>query len=291
MNILYIGSSGPLSYLPIQTLLESQFNGIYNIVSIAIDGLNKSNLPTVNANSQTLESIAFYNNIPLLKLSKNIVENVTAISKLQPDIILVSCYARKLPNEIISLAKIGCFNLHPSLLPKYRGPTPLFWQFREGEAQFGVTLHRVTERFDDGNILAQQSIEMPDGVSKEEASRMLAKLASALVVKTFPLLLQSELNEVKQDESEASYQSFAKKQDYTVAVTWTAQRIYNFICANKRQGLYFSYEMAGKIYKLIDALSYQEKTYQELNDDLYVINDNVITFKCRTGYIKCVFIE
>lgn len=291
MNILYIGSSGPLSYLPLQTLLEPQSNSIYNIASIAVDETKESNLPAVDINSETLESIAFYNNIPLLKLSKNITANVAAVSKLQPDIILVSCYARKLPKEIISLAKIGCFNLHPSLLPKYRGPTPLFWQFREGEAQFGVTLHRMTERLDDGNIIAQQSIDMPDGVSKEEASRMLAKLASDLVSTTLPLLIQSKVKKVKQDECEASYYSFPQKQDFTVSVNWTAQRINNFICANKRHGLYFSCEIAGKIYKLIDALSYQEKKYPELNTDLYVINDEVITFKCQTGYIKCLFIK
>ena len=114
MNILYIGSSGPLSYLPLQALISSPFN----VCAVAIDSITENCLPTVNKESETLESLAFYNNIPLIKLTKNTATNVAAISKIQPDIILVSCYARKLPKEIILLAKTACFNIHPSLLPK-----------------------------------------------------------------------------------------------------------------------------------------------------------------------------
>lgn len=286
MNILYIGSSGPLSYLPLQALLQSQFN----IRAIAVDAIKEASLPTVTKNTETLASLAFHNNIPLLKLTKNNSGNVLAISKLQPDIILVSCYARKLPREIISLAKTGCFNIHPSLLPKYRGPTPLFWQYRQGEEQFGVTLHRVTEQFDAGNIIAQQSISMPDGISKEESSILLAELASGLVLETLPLLIQGKSKERKQNKSEASYQSFPQKGDYSVSVNWTAKRIYNFINANKRTGISFSCEIAGNKYQLLDALSYQKEAYPELKGDLYFTSGNVITFECQQGYIQCVFL-
>lgn len=287
MNILYIGSSGPLSYLPLQALLQSPFAN--NIISIAVDEVAATKLTAVNKRAATLESLAFYNNIPLLKLKKNTANNIAAISKLKADIILVSCYARKLPIEIISLAKTGCFNIHPSLLPKYRGPTPLFWQFREAENIFGITLHRMTEKFDDGAIVAQQSINMPQGISKQEASILLAKIASKLVLNTLPILLQKKIKELKQNETEASYQSFPQKKDYNVSISWTAQRIYNFICANKRLGIIFSCDIDKKKYKLIDALSYQKSAYAGLNDGLYFIHQDVISFKCSEGYVQCVF--
>lgn len=287
MNIVYIGSSGPLSTLPLQILIQSDFT----VSAVAVDSNKNNTIPSINKSSDTLESLAFYNNLPLIKLTKNIASNVAAIKKYQPDIILVSCYARKIPNKIIELAKIGCFNIHPSLLPKYRGPSPLFWQFRNGEEKFGVTLHRVNESFDQGNIVAQQSIIMPDGVSKEEASTLLAKLAGEIILKTLPLLQKSNIKEIGQDEAIASYQSYPQKQDYSVSTSWSAKRLYNFIKANKREGLNFSCEIGDKLYKLIDVVSYQENSYEELNGNSLYIADNLISFECNEGYIQCVLIK
>ena len=285
MNIVYIGSSGPLSIIPLQTLINSKFN----VSAVAVDSNKNDTIPNINKNSDSLASLAFYNNVPLIKLTKKVASNVAAIKKYQPDIILVSCYARKIPNEIAQLAKVGCFNIHPSLLPKYRGPTPLFWQFKKGEENFGITLHRVTEKFDQGNIIAQQTIKMPDGISKAEASILLAKLASKIILKTLALLLNGDFKEIMQDETIASYQSYFKKEDYAVSINWTAKRLYNFIAAHKRTIITFPCEIDGKIYGLIDVISYQENAYAELNGNAYCITDNVISFKCAEGYIQCVF--
>ena len=285
MNIVYIGSSGPLSTIPLQILINSKFN----ISAVVIDSNKNNSIPNINKNSESLASLAFYNNVPLIKLTKNISSNVAAIKKFQPDIILVSCYARKIPNKIIELAKTGCFNVHPSLLPRYRGPTPLFWQFKKGEEKFGVTLHRVTEEFDQGNILAQQTIKMPDGISKAEASILLAKLASKIILKTLPLLQNGNFKEVMQDETIASYQSYFQKEDYAVSINWTAKRLYNFIAAHKRTMITFPCEIDGKVYELLDVVSYQANAYKGLNKDMYCITDNVISFKCAEGYVQCVF--
>jgi len=284
MNIVYIGSSGPLSTIPLQTLINSKFN----ISAVAVDSNKNDTIPNINKNSDSLASLAFYNNVPLIKLTKKVASNVAAIKKYQPDIILVSCYARKISTEITQLAKTGCFNVHPSLLPRYRGPTPLFWQFKKGEEKFGVTLHRVTEKFDQGNIIAQQTIKMPDGISKAEASILLAKLASKIILKTLPLLQNGNFKEVTQDETIASYQSYFKKEDYAVSVNWTAKRLYNFIAAHKRTMITFPCEIDGEIYELIDVVSYQENAYKELNKNMYCITDNLISFECDKGYIQCV---
>ena len=283
MNIVYIGSSGPLSYLPLQSLINSKIK----VSAIAVDSNKNSNISVLNNNSKSLDNLAFNNNIPLINLTNNILSNVAEIKKFEADIIIVSCYARKLPVEIILLPKVGCFNIHPSLLPKYRGPTPLFWQFRKGEDKFGITLHRMTENFDQGNIIVQHSTRIPDGFSKEEVTILLAKLASQLILDALPLLEKESISEVEQDEKKASYQSYPQKKDYKISISWTARRIYNFIKANKRLGLEFPCEIDKNVYALTDVLSYQENAYTEMGDALYFISAGMIYIMCQQGYIQC----
>jgi methionyl-tRNA formyltransferase len=82
---------------------------------------------------------------------------------LEPDLIFVTGFPWRLPAELLALPRLGCVNTHPALLPRYRGPNPLFWHFMNGETQGGLTMHRMEADFDTGPILAQRAIEItPD---------------------------------------------------------------------------------------------------------------------------------
>jgi len=85
------------------------------------------------------------------------------LGPLEPDLIFTTGFSWKLPPELLALPRLGSVNAHPSLLPRYRGPNPLFWHFMNGEAQGGLTMHRMDADFDTGPILVQQAIEIaPD---------------------------------------------------------------------------------------------------------------------------------
>src|SRR6266481_1893913 len=85
------------------------------------------------------------------------------LRSLEPDLIFTTGFSWKLPPELLALPRLGCVNTHPSLLPRYRGPNPLFWQFMNGETQGGLTMHRMDVDFDTGPILVQRAIEIaPD---------------------------------------------------------------------------------------------------------------------------------
>lgn len=85
------------------------------------------------------------------------------LRSLEPDLIFTTGFSWKLPPELLALPRLGCVNTHPSLLPRYRGPDPLFWQFMNGETQGGLTMHRMDVDFDTGPILVQRAIEIaPD---------------------------------------------------------------------------------------------------------------------------------
>ncbi len=82
---------------------------------------------------------------------------------LEPDLIFVTGFPWRLPPELLALPRLGCVNTHPALLPRYRGPNPLFWHFMNGETQGGLTIHRMDPEFDTGPTLSQRAVEItPD---------------------------------------------------------------------------------------------------------------------------------
>ena len=281
MNILYIGSEGPLSLVPLQALIKSK----HNVCAFAFDEQLNSDFNVINSGST--QSLALNTSIPLIKLNKNYTNVVSQIKSYQPDVILVSCYARLLPRSILSLAKKGCFNIHPSLLPYFRGPNPLFWQFRDGIDDFGITLHRMNSEFDAGNIVSQKKVEMYGGINKNNATKLLANAASNLILDFLDDVSKNNIYEVAQDNTLSSYQSYPTKNDYTVSTSWSAKRIYNFINGYKEKGVSFLCEVNGHNFKLVDVLSYQDGAYNNMGDKKIVIEGELITFACQSGYIQC----
>src|SRR5207248_6360037 len=79
----------------------------------------------------------------------------------KPDLICVAIFPRLIPHEIIALAPLGAINLHPSLLPRHRGPLPLFWTYHADDRAAGVTIHHVSQVFDAGDIILQESFPLP----------------------------------------------------------------------------------------------------------------------------------
>ena len=281
MKIIYIGSSkSSLSLIPLQSLINSQFA----VSAIAIDSPD-STINVIQNNS--IESIALEKNIPFIKMDKTYTRTISEISKIKPDIILVSCYSRLIPQSITSLAKHGSFNIHPSMLPAFRGPTPLFWQYKEGIDNFGVSLHRISNSFDTGNIVLQKSVEMKEGLNKKMATETLAHAASDLVLRLVSEIKNNNLSENIQNKSLASYQTYPTKDDYTVSTLWTAKRIFNFISAYKNNGVIFVCEVSGQAVEIADVISYQDSPYHDMNNEDVKQQNNIIKFSCQTGYIEC----
>ena len=104
------------------------------------------------------------------------------LEKFQPDIIFVAGFHRIIPNSIIGIPSKAIINLHPSLLPKYRGGTPIRWAKVQGEKISGVTAHLVTEKVDNGNILMQKRISISPAETNEDIEIKMAKAASEMIV-------------------------------------------------------------------------------------------------------------
>jgi methionyl-tRNA formyltransferase len=150
------------------------------------------------------------------------------VQALEPDLIVVACFPRLLPADLVSLAPHGGINLHPSLLPAFRGPEPLFWTLRSGLRESGVTAHQLSDRFDAGAIYAQTHLTVPFGERLETIERVFAEAAGRLAVDVIDAIAQGTVTPLPQPDHQASAAPIPTVQDFTVPASWTAERAYAF---------------------------------------------------------------
>lgn len=166
------------------------------------------------------------------------------IDLLAVDIVCVACYPKRVPQNLLDLPTIGFLNVHPSLLPAYRGPDPLFWIMRDGaqSSAGGVTIHWMDAEWDNGPIAAQQTLKIPGGTSGLAANRLCAEAGSLLLEGVLNQLAQqprdqrdsSIIANLSQPQSPGgSYQSWPQKADYLLDLSWSAQRAFNFMRGTK----------------------------------------------------------
>lgn len=126
------------------------------------------------------------------------------LAKYEPDIMLMATFDQKIPLRISTIPRMGAINIHPSLLPKYRGPTPTHWAIINGESESGVTFHYISEEFDLGDILVQERTSI-DELADGELRRKLADLASSMIHPFLVKYMNGELNPKPQNKDEGSY--------------------------------------------------------------------------------------
>ena len=133
--------------------------------------------------------------------------------KVQPDLFVVVAYGQILPKPLLEVPRYGAINVHASLLPKYRGASPIAWAILNGEEVTGVTTMMMDEGMDTGNILLQRAIP----IEKEEASQALheklASLGSQLLLETVEKMKAGDIDSISQDPSKATYAPPLKKED------------------------------------------------------------------------------
>jgi methionyl-tRNA formyltransferase len=128
-----------------------------------------------------------------------------ALRTAAPDLILSWFWPRRIPAEVLALAPRGAFGVHPSLLPRWRGPDPYFWAIRSGDAETGVTLHRLEPEYDTGAIVAQRTVAIDDDDDAWTLARRLDRPSLALLVDCAQRLSRGEaLPGTPQDESLAT---------------------------------------------------------------------------------------
>ena len=178
--------------------------------------------------------------------------------------ICVACFSKRIPRDILDIPRLGCLNVHPSLLPANRGPEPLFWAFREGNQRTGVTIHLMDEGMDSGAIVAQEAIEIPDGISYSELEEQSAELGGKLLAQSVWDMYNGVAVLTTQDETKSSYHAFPSDDDFVVPVAeWNARHVYNFICGVESWGTPIHLLIGKRVVQINKAISYSHKTIDQ----------------------------
>ena len=128
-----------------------------------------------------------------------------SLSTLQPDLFIVAACAKILPKEILEIPKLGIIGVHPSLLPKYRGPSPIQSAILAGEKETGVSLFLMDEKLDHGNVVSSIKYQVSREENYETLEKKLAELAGDLLVEALPKFVKGEIAPLPQDESQVTY--------------------------------------------------------------------------------------
>jgi methionyl-tRNA formyltransferase len=163
--------------------------------------------------------------------SVNTAEWIERITAMRPDLILSVYYRHMISSRILALPRLGAFNLHGSLLPKYRGRAPINWAVLHGEPRIGMTLHRMVRKADAGAIVDQEGVELGPRDTAEHAFRKVLPCARRVLGRQMDALLAGTAVETPQDESQATYFSGRKPEDGRICWNQSSVEIFNLIRA------------------------------------------------------------
>lgn len=244
LRVLFFGMTGAFSIPPLQALLAAGLD----VAAVVLPARRPdtgplprrvepprpapSDLPVLNPHLEpNVIHLAAEKGVPVWEVGRlSDPATLDMLAGLQPDVAVVACFPRLFPAALRKLPRHGCLNLHPSLLPAYRGPAPLFWQARQGERRTGISLHLLDEGVDTGDIVAQVALDWPEGVAGTEIEQRCAAEGARLLGAILPRLADGEaLPRQRQPQAGGSYFPWPSAGDLLIPTGWPARRAFHFL--------------------------------------------------------------
>ncbi len=203
-------------------------------------------------NSENDQNFQNNNKIPVFKFNKLTADSCKLITKLQPDVGVLVAYGKIIPKEIIDLFPEGIINVHPSILPKYRGPDPLRAAILAGDNKTGISIMKLDEKMDHGPIINQTEINISNYDNLENLYEKVIKIGPDFLIKSLKLYLKGKINPKPQNHRKSTYCKMIKKQDALINWNKPAIKIMQKINAfNPSPGAYTKID--NKIFKITKA--------------------------------------
>ena len=275
-----------------QKSLEALYNAGHEILAV-VTNIDKPKGRGMKLVESPVKEYAKSKNLTIFqpeKVRKNI-EFIEKIKKLEPDVICVVAYGKILPSEILEIPKLGCINVHASLLPKYRGAAPIQWAVLNGDKTTGVTTMYMDIGMDTGDMILKQEVEIGENETTGELWDRLAIIGADLLVKTLDQIEKGTAPRIKQSD------------DFTMApmlnkeiskIDWqekTAKQIKNLVRGlNPIMGAY-SY-LNGKKIKFWKVEVEEDTNSNQENGTVIKANDkDGLYIKAKDGILKIIEIQ
>ncbi len=221
LRIIFMGTS---SFA--ESILKGLIESGYNIVSIYTKPDKKVGREQ-NLKKSAVKAVAEIKNIPVFTPARFDDEEIINLAQQKPDILIVVAYGKILPKKVLNMPGFGAINIHASLLPEYRGPSPIQNAILDGKNTTGTTLMIMDEGIDTGPIISQKEIQIDPEDTSQTLSIKLSKISSELLLKTLPIWIEKKIETVPQDESRATLCQLIERSDGMILWSDNAQTIYN----------------------------------------------------------------
>lgn len=289
MRILFMGTPDFA-----EVSLRAIYNAGYEIIGV-VTNQDKPKGRGMKLVASPVKEFAIKNCIPIyqpLKIRNN-TDFIEEVKKLNPDVICVVAYGKILPKELLEIPKLGCINVHGSLLPKYRGAAPIQWAVLNGDKTTGITTMYMDEGMDTGDMILKQEVEIGEDETTGELWNKLSIIGGELLTKTLEKIEDGTVPRIKQNGEF----SLAPMLDKSIAkIDWkkkTAKEIKNLVRGlNPIMGAYsFLNEKKIKFWK-VQNVTFEDFCYDknfELGELKRLENGIIIISNEKEGlYIKCL---
>ncbi len=204
------------------------------------------------------------------------------LRKRKPTLFLIATYNHIFKKTLLQLPQKGTINFHPSLLPHYRGPNPLFWMYKNFDDEAGISIHFVDPGIDTGDIIYQAKIPLTEGMRGCDLNKQLALLGAPFLVKAAQDVLNGSVQSFPQKLEEGSYYSHPTKEDLRIEPQkHSARYLYHFVHGTARWMNLF-YQNEEHHFDIIDAIKY------ELNRSLpgeFFFSKDLLLLNCQDGIL------
>lgn len=281
MKIVFMGTSS-FSLCSLKGLVEKG----RNVVAVITQPDKPCGRGLIDTNNP-VKNYAVEKDIPVYQFKRvSDEEGISLLEKIKPDLIVTSAYGQILSEKLLSIPKFGVFNVHASLLPKYRGASPVNWAIINGDKESGVTIMRTVKELDKGDIIYSEKTEILPQDTAGSLFDKLAKLGAKCLNIAIDLLESGKAVFVKQDDEKATYCKQLKKEDGLINFDDYSDNLVNFIRGTNPWPC--AYTFHGK-----NTVKIYEAEKVDINSDFYkkFIKDkncSVSTVVCGDGKIAVV---
>lgn len=217
-------------------------------------------------------------------------QNIEELEKYEADVIVVAAFGQILPKEVLDMPKYGCINVHASLLPKYRGASPIQWAILNGDDETGVTTMQMGVGLDDGDILLQKKVPISSEDTGGSLFDKISKIGADLLIETLHRIEKNDIVRIPQDDEKATHVGLIKKDFGILSFDEENKYILNKIRALNPWPSAFTFykDKMVKIWKA-KSVSFNNKGYEY--GDLVVENKDELLVVTRNGAISILELQ